>query len=445
MPINMPDIDADPATKNKLGKIEHITDFLPGFVYQLYMRPDGTFCYPYASRIIEKLFGITAEEVAEDSSPLLDMIHPDDVERVLASSFDAIGQDESWHSQFRMVLKNGQTIWLEAYDIPKQFADGSILWTGYANDITERKSLETALENSESKFRAIVENANDIIYTLSLEGVLTYVSPQWTEILGHQTHEVIQHSFEHFIHPDDLAHCYQVLATMHRTQTKQSDIEYRIRDSQGQWQWHISNASPIVSKEGRVIEYLGIARDITERKALAQEIERLAHYDPLTNLVNRALFSKLFNQHLVQSKRNQTGIALMFIDLDNFKLVNDTYGHECGDQLLHLTAERMQRTVRASDVVGRIGGDEFIIFLPELGESDSAASAALTVAEKLREVMAQPFDIDGHSLNVSASIGVAVCPLHGSDERTLSQAADKAMYQAKQQGRNQVVLAAALD
>jgi diguanylate cyclase (GGDEF)-like protein len=183
---------------------------------------------------------------------------------------------------------------------------------------------------------------------------------------------------------------------------------------------------------------IGTHTDISERKAVQERMQMLAHFDLLTGLPNRALFSDRLRQGLAKARRDKTSLALMMIDLDKFKPVNDMYGHQEGDLLLKEVAERMLACVRReTDTVARLGGDEFVVILSEIEQSKDAT----TVAEKIREALNQTFDISGHQVNISSCIGVAVFPEHGPDEALLIKSADAAMYRAKENGRNRVELA----
>jgi diguanylate cyclase (GGDEF)-like protein len=194
--------------------------------------------------------------------------------------------------------------------------------------------------------------------------------------------------------------------------------------------------SGIYNEAGEFVGLLGVTRDISERKQAEERITHLAQHDSLTDLPNRALFTDRLQQALKCAEREGERRALMFMDLDRFKPVNDTYGHAVGDQLLQEAALRMRKCIRASDTVGRIGGDEFVVLLPKL----AGERVAQQVAEKLRSALAEPFVLAGHSLNISSSIGIAIYPDHAQNERELSHCADVAMYDAKQKGRNTVVV-----
>jgi diguanylate cyclase (GGDEF)-like protein len=165
-------------------------------------------------------------------------------------------------------------------------------------------------------------------------------------------------------------------------------------------------------------------------------VQHLAHHDVLTDLPNRTLFADRLQQSLAKARRDKTQLAVMYLDLDNFKPVNDTLGHAVGDLLLKDAARRMRHGVRESDTVARAGGDEFVVLLPAV----ESAQDALAVAEKIRHVLSQPFELAGHIMSISASIGVAVYPEHGQGEEALLKNADAAMYLAKQVGRNNVKL-----
>ena len=182
----------------------------------------------------------------------------------------------------------------------------------------------------------------------------------------------------------------------------------------------------------------GRARALRLAAAMTEELQHMAKHDALTELPNRALFSDRLNNELARAKRHGDHFAVIFLDLDNFKPINDSFGHAVGDLLLQQVARRLQDAIRASDTVGRMGGDEFVVLMPELLGTD----AALGLAEKIRQAMRQTFLVHGHELFISCSLGVAVFPEDGTDEITLTKNADEAMYRAKNSGRDNVRLAA---
>lgn len=201
--------------------------------------------------------------------------------------------------------------------------------------------------------------------------------------------------------------------------------------------WVETYRAPVTDDHGALLGTVGFSRDITERREAQEEIRQLALYDPLTKLPNRRLLSERLSQALALARRDQTHLALVFVDLDRFKPINDTLGHSVGDLLLHAVAQRMQHCVREVDTTARLGGDEFVVLLPSIDGPDQA----ILVAEKIRNALNQPFELaGGHVVSISSSSGVAIYPDHGEDEITLFKAADVAMYRAKALGRNNVQL-----
>ena len=190
--------------------------------------------------------------------------------------------------------------------------------------------------------------------------------------------------------------------------------------------------SVVRDDDGEIINYLAIFSDITERKLAEERIEFLAHHDALTHLPNRILVRDRFDQAVAVAKREDKGVALVYIDLDSFKYVNDTFGHQAGDRLLLTVVERMRQQVRDADTISRQGGDEFLLILPGI----SKVTVVQRIVEQILTHLARAFDIEGHSIGVSASAGVALYPEHGKDFDTLMKNADAAMYAAKQAGKN---------
>jgi diguanylate cyclase (GGDEF)-like protein len=236
-----------------------------------------------------------------------------------------------------------------------------------------------------------------------------------------------------FRHPEDAVRLEDSVLESARSLTRWH-IEYRlILPGQG-IRWRLGDAMPEKLADGSIVWH-GFITDVTERKNAEERIRHMAQYDTLTDLPNRALLSDRLLLALSTAKREHYHLALMFIDFDNFKPINDSLGHAIGDKLLAKSAIRMQRCLRDSDTIARIGGDEFVVLL---SNTDSESDAKL-VAEKIRHVIDSPFEIDGYDINVTISIGIAIYPEHGEDETQLSKSADCAMYHAKQSGRNVVM------
>lgn len=236
--------------------------------------------------------------------------------------------------------------------------------------------------------------------------------------------------FFSFRHPEDAARLEESIRESARNLTRWH-IEYRLNIPAQGTRWRLGDAQPEQMEDGSILWH-GFITDITERKNAEERISHMAQYDLLTDLPNRALLSDRLQLALASAKRDKKRLALMFLDFDKFKPINDNLGHAIGDLLLKRAALRMQQCMRESDTLARIGGDEFIVLLPTI---ETEADATL-VAEKIRAALEKPFEIDGYVLNITSSIGIAIYPEQGADEIELSKYADLAMYYAKQNGRN---------
>jgi diguanylate cyclase (GGDEF)-like protein len=210
------------------------------------------------------------------------------------------------------------------------------------------------------------------------------------------------------------------------------DLEHCILTKQGETRWLLVNSVGMRDEQGNLIGHRGTGRDITDRKSAEARISYLATRDPLTELPNRVLFNDRLEQGIVAARRTGQSLALMFIDLDRFKNINDSLGHQVGDMLLKEVAARMQGCIRKGDTLSRLGGDEFVVTLEGLQQAEDA----IQVASKIIKALARPFEIGGHTLNTSCSIGISIFPDDADDDRALMKNADTAMYHAKEKGRN---------
>lgn len=430
------DLSARKAAEQRVNETEErlraILANLPCVVYQVQTDPGGHLRFNYISERVD-IYGLTVEQIRADPDILFKRIHPDDRQRVAAESRRVAEHLQPHCTRYRMHhYTDGREIWVESRVVPRRLADGSIVSAGYSMDITAQRHVEEQLRASEQKFRTLIESANDIIYTLEATGRVDYVSPNWTEILGHPTASIVGQRFEELLHPDDRASVRELLAATLINGNKQEGIEYRIRRLDGSWIWHTANGAPLHAPDGSPSGMIGIARDISERKIGEARILRMAHYDALTDLPNRSLFFDRLQQALQLASRHERSLALLFIDLDRFKPINDMHGHGVGDFVLQTAARRMSDTLRGSDAVGRIGGDEFVVLLSEIEDT----ATALEVATKICNAISEPVVMDDLQLQISCCVGVAVYPEHGSDAAELFRNADLAMYRAKDAGRD---------
>ncbi|WP_041522010.1 diguanylate cyclase domain-containing protein [Gilvimarinus agarilyticus] len=267
-------------------------------------------------------------------------------------------------------------------------------------------------------------------------GSFLFVSAAFEQIFGYKPEEVLGTPMIDLVHPDDQARTLSTVGTL----------------LAGEPSPHFENRW--VRKDGRVVHVLwtarwserhqariAVAHDITERKQMEDRLSHMAAHDQLTNLPNRVLLQDRLLTALATAKREKTYLSLLFIDMDGFKPVNDSYGHAVGDKLLQDIAQRLSASVRVSDTVGRLGGDEFLVLLNGIPE----ASLVLRVAEKIRAELNRGYNIDGISLTLAPSIGIAHFPEHGNNEQQLIQNADQAMYRAKKAGGNCSVVFSSAD
>jgi diguanylate cyclase (GGDEF)-like protein/PAS domain S-box-containing protein len=277
---------------------------------------------------------------------------------------------------------------------------------------------------------AIVEASADAITSRTLDGTLLTWNKGAEKVFGYTAEEAIGRNYVMLFPDSGGAEAAEIHAQLLRGQSI-FDME-SVRKRKDGSLVHISmNIAPLIER-GRVVRICSIARDITARKDAEQEVRRMAHFDPLTGLPNRILLLDRLEQALAASQRNQSRTAVMFMDLDHFKAVNDRLGHHVGDQLLQQVAGRVQDSIREVDTVSRVGGDEFILVLPELRQADDAAIVAL----KMLSLVAGEYIVAGEKVQVTSSLGISLYPDHGRDPALLIRLADKAMYDAKQSGRN---------
>jgi diguanylate cyclase (GGDEF)-like protein/PAS domain S-box-containing protein len=298
-------------------------------------------------------------------------------------------------------------------------------------------SLESAVlardlqrRESEARFRSLVQNASDVTMVVGADTVVSYVTPPVQRVLGWEPAELLGVELAELIHPEESAYARAFYADIDGDGESTATVEWRVRHRDGSWrQFEVVNASLLDDDAVRGI--VATLRDVTERRELERELEHQAFHDRLTGLANRALFRDRLEHALARRNRNPHPVAVLLLDLDDFKVVNDSLGHAAGDRLLVMVAERLRGHLRASDTTARLGGDEFAVLLDDPASADEAT----LVAERLVEVLTAPYQLDGRELFVRASIGVALAAVTGQPADELLRDADMAMYAAKAQSR----------
>ena len=312
----------------------------------------------------------------------------------------------------------------------------------------ERQHLLQELAENERHFRFIAENSADVIWLLDIDSLqMSYISPSVQELLGYTPAEVMEKKVFSLVTPDAALRLEELLSNaVERWNAGEQHLSKRILQVD-----HVHKDGHLVhveimttlhaNSEGKLVSILGVTRDISERHANDEMMHHLAFYDALTGLPNRRLLEDRLRQTIAMAQRESQRFTLLFVDLDKFKPINDSYGHAVGDWLLKEVASTLEVTLRASDTVARLGGDEFVIILPKVETTQSA----MRVAAKVHEQLETPFETDdGLQLRISCCIGVCLYPLHGTTPKQLLKHADHAMYQAKESGGKRTCLFVAL-
>ncbi len=334
--------------------------------------------------------------------------------------------------EVRMRRKDGTVIWVEIGGAPVVDSESNVVGSiGVYKDVTERRLAEEALRDSEARYRLMAENSTDMISRTSDRGIILYASDASRRLLGYEPSELVGHSFYDFIFPPDREEVRHLSALIH--ESGPTTFAYRVEKKDGSLVWFETTSRIILHvASGDIREVVGVSRDITERKTVEEHIEYQAYHDALTGLPNRRLFRDRLTVALAHARRLKHPLAVMFLDLDRFKVVNDTLGHSVGDEFLKAVATRLQAALREEDSVARMGGDEFTVLLADLKTSNDAAK----IAQKVLETVAQPLAIEGTELFLTTSIGIALFPSDGDTAEALLANADHAMYRAKDAGRN---------
>ncbi|HET7528595.1 MAG TPA: EAL domain-containing protein, partial [Burkholderiaceae bacterium] len=368
----------------------------------------------------DELLGLTVKQIS----------HPDD--RNVADDLRArlrAGEIDSFQVEKRYLHKDGSSVWAQISVTVQRDDTGRALHDiSITQDISARKLAELAVQRSEQRFRSLVELSSDWYWELDAEFRYTAFGGRGmgdTEqrLRGRLAWDVPQAESE--------TGRINLRAQLERREPFR-DFEYAFVDRDGDRRHVSASGEPLFDEHGRFAGYRGVSRDVTPRKQAEARIQYLATHDSLTGLPNRVMFGELLNHVLATARRNERKFAVLFIDLDRFKFINDSLGHEAGDALLCEVAKRLKECLRASDIVARLGGDEFVMLVQELHSSEQAGG----IARKVMSAVIKPLDLNGQECRVTASIGISVFPDDAADETSLLTHADLAMYHAKEEGKN---------
>ena len=359
-------------------------------------------------------------------------IHPDD-RQVLIEGQQNVTASSYAPTESRIVLADGREKRVEQLVQPRLDAQGRpIAIVGTLHDVTERRALESKLRESEARYASTVELAAVGIAHVAADGRFIWCNSRFSEMLGYEHEELLARTIRDVSHPDDAHLADNDRARMHGGTIDSLTVEKRYVRKDGAIIWVRITGAPRRASDGSLLYDVSIVEDITVRKSAEDKVQYLATHDELTGLPNRALFGELLQRAIDTAKRHDRRCAVLFIDLDRFKIVNDSLGHEAGDQLLKEVAARLRRCIRGTDVVGRLGGDEFVVLLDRIQNVEAAAETARRVLASLHT----PIKIRSHECRVTGSIGIATYPNDARDAATLMKNADMAMYLAKDEGKN---------
>ncbi|MFA5243461.1 MAG: PAS domain S-box protein [Sulfuricella sp.] len=379
---------------------------------------------------IFRIFEIDPALFGASYEAFLNAIHPDDREKVNQAYTRSLAARAPYEIAHRLLMPDGRIKWVNERCETFYDEEGRALRSsGTVQDITGRWQAEQDLR----LYASVFQHSGEAILISDNSNHILAVNPAFTRMTGYEIEDVRGRNPRLLASGHTKPHTYQNLwATLKQEGYWQGEIWDRRKDGSVYPKWVAISA--VRGRDEGVTHYIASFTDITERKEAEAKITHLAHHDALTSLFNRFSLQDRLEQALAMVRREQRLLAVMFIDMDRFKTINDTLGHAVGDELLIEVAKRLRNSVRESDIVARLGGDEFVVVLTEVED----AAAAERVADKILHTLGQDYSIGGKQLHSTPSIGLAFCPDDGEDGSTLMKNADTAMYHAKSQGRNNV-------
>ena len=426
MLLSMPSSPADPALQARM--LGTLLANLEGMVYRC--RLDEHWTMEFVSEGCLSLTGYREEDILFNSRVSYDQItHPDDRRHVRTTILEAVARNCRFDIEYRIVRADGSIrwVWERGTNITRDVLEGFI------QDITERKQADEALREAERRYRSIFENAIEGIYQSTPSDGYLAVNPALARMYGYASPQemiAVLRDIDHQLYVDP--HRRAEFMRLMEQDNVVTNFESRIYRRNGEVIWISENARAVHDSGGNLLFFEGTVEAITERKLYEAEIRFQATHDALTGLPNRTLLYDRMQQAMLHSERYGNLTAIAFLDLDQFKFINDSLGHQVGDELLKITAQRLKSCLRESDTVARQGGDEFVLLLISQPNEESITQ---TMQRVLHEV-AQPWIANDLEFRITCSIGVTLYPNDGHDAETLLKHADSAMYKAKELGRN---------
>lgn len=421
------------ALREKERMLTTLMSNLDGMVYRC--RNDACWTMEFVSDGCHHLTGYRPEELLHNSRiSYEDLEHPEDRARVREEIDAALREKRRFFVEYRIQCRDGEIKWVWERGVGiRDETDTVVTLEGFIENVTERKLSTQALQQAERSFRSIFENATEGIFQTSPDGRYLNVNPALARIYGFATPAELIASIgdiQHQVYTDKTRR--KEFMRLMREAGIVTNFVSEIRRKDGDRIWISENARAVLDETGNLLFYEGTVEDVTETKLNQEKLEHLANHDPVTGLPNRLLMNDRLRQMMLSAQRSKSIVAVALVDLDHFKLINDTFGHNRGDQLLQTMSHRMLACVRESDTVVRLGGDEFVLLLSGVGRGEAMSQ----VVQRVLQAIARPSQIEGRELSVSCSVGVSIFPRDGRDVQTLLRNADTAMYKAKEFGRN---------
>ncbi|MDQ9170379.1 EAL domain-containing protein [Oxalobacteraceae bacterium R-40] len=386
------------------------------------------------NRTFIQMLGYSTEELAQLTPD--DVTHPADIPLCHQMHRELLSGERPWfRMEKRMLRKGGEIIRVRETSSPVRNNDGSIQWIiTLSEDITTAWETEGRLHKTQERLQLATEISQLGFWEWDVTTGETYFSPELKRQLGYgdDGFENLYEEFINHLHPEDREKIEEEINRFIAKPWPNYSAEFRMRHEDGSYRWIWAKAVPHYDQQGKVVHLVSTHLDVTERKQTEEKMRHMAQHDALTGLANRTLIYELAPQYIAYAKRNEQKMAVLFFDLDRFKPINDTYGHQVGDRMLQEVANRLKNSVREEDVVGRIGGDEFVALLTGIRNQKDIGRAAMQLLENLRK----PYVIGDVQLDTSPSIGISLYPNDGKTIDELIRNADAAMYHAKESGRN---------
>ena len=428
---------AQAGPESAVRQFKRLVEHIPGLVvYMDLVQPDnpGSSTPLYISPQIEELLGYPYAAWLTDDEIWLDVLHPDDRERMVAADAEARRTLSSLFAEYRMVHRDGHVIWVsEKAAVVRDDVSDAMYWQGVMVDITDRKLVESALATSERQFRSIFDAAAIGVMTIGLDGGILEANPTLEQICEYPSGALHGKLLVDYLEPADRS-SMERFGELAAGDSDRCHLEHLFRRNDRSLMWCRTVMALVRDDEGRPAHVTAMLEDISDRKLVEADLVHRTLHDPLTELPNRQYFLDRLRQTRARRFSSGDGVAVVFMDLDGFKDVNDSQGHQAGDELLLAVARRLREAMRPSDTVARFGGDEFVVLAGEVESPTDATQLAWRLTNTLRA----PFVIGGATVAVTASIGVAYSADPEDAAEDIIRKADATMYLAKRRGRSRV-------